>query len=346
MHSSRPTPPSDARILIVGAGAIGALTAAFMRMRGYRVTLVCKYMAVADLANGRGIRITGVQGDHLVTVPSVADPAELQDMYDLCFMATKAYDLTEAAKSVLSFLKKDALVATMQDGMAVEELAAAVGRERTVGCAIGFGATLLQPCDVEMTSGGQVLLGKLDGTVPPLLEVMRDVLSCVVPAQISARIEVELYAKLLVNACITSLGAVTGLRLGELMFLGRARRISLCILREGLQVADAMGITVPPYGGRLDFYRLVRRNGFWSRMYRLWIVQSMKGKFARMKSSALQSLERGKPTEIDYLNGYIVRKGEELGVPTPANAALVQLIRNIEQGVTAIKVKNLDCLPC
>ena len=341
MQQPQPQSPSDARILVVGAGAVGGLTAALMRKRGYRVALVCKYMATADIANGRGIRITGVLGDHLITVPSVADPVELQDMYDLCFIATKAYDLTEAARSVLPYLKKDALVATMQDGMAMEELAAAVGRERTVGCAIGFGVTLLQTCDVEMTSCGQVLLGKLDGTVPPLLETMRDALSSVVPAQITTQIEMDLYAKLLVNACITSLGAITGLKLGQLLLRRRARRIFLAVLREGVQVADAMGMRLLPYAGMLDFYKVTGRKGLLGWLYRSWVVRAMGMNFARLKSSALQSLERGRPTEIDYLNGYIIRKGKVMGVPTPANDALVQMLRDIERGIIAIKVKNL-----
>ncbi len=330
------------RIAIIGAGAIGGITAAFMAQAGQDITLVCKHQEIAALAQGQGLRIEGVRGAFDQPVKAVATVQELSGIFDACLIATKAYDLKQAARDMLPYLSEDSLVVSMQNGICTDALAAVVGPRRTVGCVIGWGATMKGPAHLGMTSGGEFVLGMAGGDRPPQLTALQKAMSSVVPCEISSDIYAQLYSKLIVNACITSLGAICGLRLGEMMKRSDARNIFLAIIREAMDVAHAMNLSVPPFGGKLDYDRLMSGTGKLSRLRRHGMIRLVGLKFRRLKSSSLQSLERGKPTEIDYFNGYIAAKGREFGVATPVNDALTAMVKSIERGETPICTENLS----
>lgn len=330
------------RIVIIGAGAIGGITAALMRKAGHDVTLVCKHMDIADLANGRGLHVTGFRGDMTVPVESVADIAELEGQFDLCLIATKAYDMPGCAKEMLPLLKPDSLVVSMQNGICTDMLSSVVGAERTVGCVIGWGATMHSHGELEMTSGGDFVIGMVNQGSSPRLESLREALSDVVPARISDDIFAELYSKLIVNSCITSLGAVCGLCLGDMMKRRQARKIFLGVIGEAVNVAKAMKLNVPPYGGKLDYFKLMSGSSMADDIRRHLMIRIVGMKYSKLKSSSLQSLERGRPTEIDCFNGYIVRKGKELGVDCPICQRLTDMVKEIEGGKRRIEVENLE----
>ena len=330
------------RIAVIGAGAIGGITAALMAEKGYDVWLVCKHMEIADLANGRGLHVRGYCGQHTVPVPSVAAVEELKDSFDLCMIATKAYDMPECAKAMLPLLREDSLVVSMQNGICTDALAAIVGKERTVGCVIGWGATMHGPGELEMTSGGDFIIGRLVKGEHPRMEALRQALSAVVETRVSQDIYAELYSKLIVNSCITSLGAICGLHLGEMLKRRRARDIFLAIIGEAMDVAHAMKLQVPPFGGKLDYEKLMHGDTPLDSLRRHVMIRLVGMKYSKLKSSSLQSLERGRPTEIDYFNGYIARKGQELHVDCPVNQRLVTMIKEIEHHAREINVKNLE----
>lgn len=328
------------RIVVIGAGAIGGITAAKLALGGYPVTLVCKHAEIASLAADRGLHITGVSGEHYVPLHAVVSVAELDGVYDLALIATKAYDMPASAQSLLPFLKEDSLVVSMQNGICTDALAAVVGRERTVGCVIGWGATMHAPGELEMTSTGEFIIGRIHGASADLAP-LRDALACVAPTVISGDIFAELYSKLIVNSCITSLGAICGLRLGEMLRRKQARTIFLAIIGEAMAVAHAIPLHVPPFGGKLDYDRLMRGNSLLDTLRRHTMIYLVGLKFRKLKSSSLQSLERGRPTEIDYFNGFIAAKGEALGVPCPVNRRLTDMVKEIERGQRAIRPENL-----
>ena len=330
------------RIAVVGAGAIGGITAAFMAQAGQDITLVCKHPEIAAQAAGRGLHLEGVRGSHDIPVRAVATVQELSGVFDACLIATKAYDLEQAARDMLPYLSEDALVVSMQNGICTDALAAVVGPRRTVGCVIGWGATMKGPGSLEMTSGGEFILGMAEGGCPPRLTALQGAMSTVTPCERSPNIYAQLYSKLIVNACITSLGAICGLRLGEMMKRADARNIFLAIIQEAMDVAHALGLSVPPFGGKLDYDRLMAGSSVISRLRRHGMIRLVGLKFRRLKSSSLQSLERGKPTEIDYFNGYIAAKGRECGVATPVNDALTAMVKAIERGKLAISTDNLS----
>lgn len=328
------------RVVVIGAGAIGGITAALMRKGGVDVTLVCKHQDIATLSEGRGLHVTGKKGDFTVPVHAVAAIEELKGQFEVALIATKAYDMPAAARHLLPFLKADSLVLSLQNGICTDALASVVGKERTVGCVIGWGATLLGPGDLEMTSGGEFIIGRITGSQDALKPVQA-LLSTVTDTLISDNILAELYSKLIVNSCITSLGAICGLKLGEMLKRRQARKIFLAIITEAMAVANAMKLSVPPFGGKLDYNKLLRGHHVWDRFRRHVVIYLVGLKYKSLKSSSLQSLERGRPTEIDYFNGYIAGKGDELSVPCPVNRRLTVMIKEIEGQKRSIKIENL-----
>jgi 2-dehydropantoate 2-reductase len=114
-------------------------------------------------------------------------------------------------------------------------------------------------------------------------------------------------------------------------------------MREAMAVADAMGIKVEPGGGgKLDYYRFLGHRSLVADLRRHLFIRAIGFKYRRIKSSSLQSLERGRKTEIDYLNGYICDRGREHGVPTPLNDAVVTMVKEIEDGKRKITPENLN----
>jgi len=237
----------------------------------------------------------------------------------------------------------------MQNGICVEALAEVVGAERAVGCVVGWGSTLVAPGEIDVTSTGELAIGTLSGKspegtpegTPEGMEVLREALDNVFPTEIAPDILSRLYSKLIVNSCIASIGALCGLRLGAMLARSDARALFIAVIREAIAVADATALCVPPYAGKLDYYRLLAGSGPIAELRRTIFLRAFGFKYRRLKSSSLQSLQRGQKTEIEYFNGYIERRGRAAGVPTPVNSGIAAIVREIEGGKRAISPANL-----
>jgi len=298
----------SSKICIVGPGAIGGIIAGLLTWEGYDIQLVAKYPDLANKISTRGIQLEGKCGNFTVQVPAVAFPEELSEDFDYVLMATKADGLEEAAEKMLPFLHRNSRVVSLQNGICEEKLAAVVGKERTVGCVVGFGGTMHEPGRVEMTSGGEIVIGNWKRKRDQELEVLGSMLSHVVETRISDDIFPELYSKLIVNSCTSTLGVVCGMYLGDMLSTRISRDIFIEVTREAMAVAAAMGIMVPPAaGGKVDFYNFLAP-GLLSNLKRHLTIRVIGKKYRRLKSSSLQSLERGNRTEVANYNGYIVAK--------------------------------------
>ena len=332
----------DAALAVVGAGAIGGVTAAFMKKVGWDPFLVCKHAEIADQVAASGFSVTGLKGDHLVPVRAVKAIGDLPHDLDLVLHATKANDCVAAAKELLPHLKPQSMVVSLQNGICEDALAEVLGRERVVGCVVGWGASHVGPGRCEVTSPGEFVIGHLDRPPDERLETVRSMLDAVQPTRVSDNIMGELYAKLMINACINSLGAITGATLGELLAVRKVRRIFIALMNEALAVARAMGIQVAPStDGKLDYYRFLAGHSRIKQLKRHLVFRIIGFKYRRIRSSSLQSLERGRPTEIDYLNGYICDRAAELEVAVPTHRSVVAMIKSIETGQRPISWANL-----
>ena len=330
------------RSVLIGPGAIGGTVAALVTEAGFDLDVVCSNEKTAQKLREDGFHLTGFKGEHRVRLKAYASTDELEGEYDICIIATKVHVMPDLAEKMLPHLKEDSLVVCMQNGVCLDLLTAVVGEKRAVGCMIGFGATMLDKGEVNMTSGGEFVIGMSAGYGSPKLEYLKKMLDTVLPTKITDNIIGSLFSKLIINSCINSLGAATGSTLGVILKNPRARNIFLSIAKEGILLAKKMGIKVPPFNGILE-YRLLLVSDWGPYKSLLKTIFRLVGtlKYSDVKVSMLQSLERGEKTEIDIFNGYIAKKGEEYGVPTPVNAQVAQVIRDIEQGKRAMTMDNL-----
>ncbi len=333
---------SQPRIAVIGAGAIGGVVACRLAGAHPGLQLACRHEQIAALARDPGIRVFGLHGESRNRLNAVAQIEQLSGPLDLVFLATKANDAVEAAQRLLPLLTETSWVVSLQNGVSEEALAQVLGPDRVVGCVVGWGASHLAPAELEVTSPGDFVIGAWGRAQPERLAALQDMMRAVAPTRVSNNIRGELFSKLVVNSCINSLGALTGQPLGRLLSTLRARNLFTGVMREAMAVADALHIQVEPAGGgKLDFYRLLRGQSWLAELRRHTVVRLVGIKYRRIRSSSLQSLERGRPSEMPYLNGYICEKGRATGVPTPLNQALVDMVAQIEAGQRAITPANL-----
>jgi 2-dehydropantoate 2-reductase len=332
----------DSKIAVVGAGAIGGVTAAFIHRLGWDTEVVCKHQEIVDKIRKQGLHIHGLKGELSARVKAVRNISDLSEPKDFVFLATKANDCIPAARQLTAFLKPDSTVVSLQNGMCEVALAEVLGRKRVVGCVVGWGATYHAPAELEVTSEGEFVIGNIDHRPDERLPAVQQLLNAVYPTRISENIMGELYSKLIINSCINSLGVIGGVTLGELLASRKVRNVFVVLMREAMAVAAAMNIKVEPAaGGRLDYYKYLARRGAISDFKRHLFIRVIGFKYRRIKSSSLQSIERGRKTEIDFLNGYICDRGQQYGVATPINQAVRNMILEIENQKREMSLNNL-----
>lgn len=330
------------KCILVGPGSVGGTVSVLMKKAGYDITVVCIDQQTADEISNNGYKLTGALGEHLVKIPAAAGIDKVEGTYDICIIATKVHSMPTLAQLMLPHLNADSVVMCMQNGVVVDRLAEIVGENRTVGCMIGFGATAKSLTEVEVTSTGKFYIGMADGSRPEKLLYLQKMLSSVLPTTLSDNIVERLFSKLIINSCINSCCGITGLTLGTLLEQRPARDLFLGIALEATYVSKAMGLNVPPYAGILNYNMLLFSDaGWWKKVMKAAFYTIGKGKYAKVKPSLLQSLEKGEKTEIDIFNGYIADMGKKYSVVTPRNDLIVKMIREIENGERKITPDNL-----
>jgi 2-dehydropantoate 2-reductase len=348
----------DPRLLLMGCGSVGSVIAGGLLRAGHDVTIVAHNEAICQAIDAAGLRVTTPQGRSTVPATAHTHLDELEskgkgkgkDPFDVVLLAMKATEVEQAARDVDGYLLPHGYAVTLQNGVVEDRVAAILGRERVIGALVGWGATMHAPGVCEMTSRGKLIVGELDGRVTPRVRQLKATLDAAAPTVVSTNIYGALWSKLAINCVVTTLGAVTGQLLGHMLQRRAIRRLALAIISEVVDVAHAHDIAPEPVGGTLDIHRLYlepdRRAGTFGLdlITRHAIMFAVGLKFRHLKSSMLQSLERGRRTEIDFMSGYVVERGQDKGVPTPVNAALTALVRQIEAGTRPSTPDNLEGL--
>ena len=329
------------KIILVGAGSIGGTTAVMMKEKGYDIEIVESNVQRAEKIRTEGISITGALGDHnqIFTVYNNID--ELTELYDVCIIATKYFSLSTVAEKMIPHVSSDGLFVNMQNGICTGILSDAIGKEKAVGCMIGFGATMLPNGDVNVTSGGELKIGRVNGVVDEKVKQLAKVYCALLPTKAVDDIDAQLYSKLIINSCINSIAALTGETVGVMLSDERAKDIFLEIAREATRLSKAMGLKVPPYAKVLNYNLLMLSDAAWFNKIAKLLVSIVGKRFGDVRPSTLQSLDRGEITEIDIFNGYIAKKGDQYGVPTPVNHQITEWIHRIEKGDARSSMENL-----
>lgn len=310
------------RVAVIGAGAIGGTIAALLARAGHEVQVIARGEQLAAIRES-GLRLTGSWGDFTVTVDAVE---ALTATPDLAFLTTKAQDAESALRTNAAMLVGIPVV-VVQNGLESLVTAARVApRSEFVGGLALYASSYLSPGTIAVTTPGPTFLG---GPVLPALYASK-VLGAVMPVQLTDNFEGAQWTKLIVNH-VNALPAITGLSVQQVIGDRRLRRIMTESMREAVRVARADGIRFAPLQGLSD--RLL------SALVGLplWVAELLPLLMRRRMGSrpnpgsTLQSIRRGQPTEIDFLNGAVVTRGAAAGVPTPVNDELVTLVHEVER---------------
>jgi len=311
----------DNTILVMGAGSIGSVVGGFLARAGHDVTLVGRQPHMAAIHSG-GLYIDGIWGEHHITGLRTATTCEQLhgQTFNLIILSVKSYDTEQAIAEVAPLLAPDGLVISFQNGLGnVETIAARVGPERTLGGMVIFGARVNKPGHVTVTVyANEVHIGSPTGTVARdrVDEAAAMINASGVPTLATDEIEKHIWGKILYNCALNPLSAILNVSYGELAAEPDTRQIMNNVVEEVFAVANARGTELfwdKPEEFLKVFYDV--------------LIPPTSAHYASM----LEDLKRGGKTEIESLNGAIVRYGSEANVECPVNDVLSNLIRVMEQ---------------
>ncbi|MDD4939718.1 MAG: 2-dehydropantoate 2-reductase [Candidatus Omnitrophica bacterium] len=300
------------KIVIVGPGAMGSLLAAFLSKSREEIWLLDKNAERAARIQESGIAVEGISGSWEAKIRVTSDPAQIKQA-DLVIFCVKSYHTKEAVSRAKPLVAENTKVLTLQNGIGnIEIIAESLGNERVIGGVTNLGATLLGPGKVRHAGKGETVIGRADGKISVELRSIRELFNKVgLEARISRDIKGLLWSKLIINAGINALTAITRLNNGRLIEFEGTRKILREAVTEAIRVAKRKRI------------KLIYDDP-------LAKVEAVCEATAGNVSSMLQDVLKKKPTEIDFINGVIVRQGQELGIPVPTNTFLLNLVKTIE----------------
>lgn len=287
------------KIQIMGAGALGSLVGALVQLAGYDVIFVARGEQLSALKNG--LRISGLINSKLeVHVTEVPENA------DITFVTVKAYDTEKAAKML--FEVDPGIVCSLQNGVGNEEILQKYC-DKVLGGVTSYAANLKEFGHVVYAGEGYTFVGEMNGRVSREATTVAEVLNKAgIRTDVVTDIQFRIWAKVVVNAAINPITAICRVRNGMVVEDKNLWKVARAVAEEGREVMLRMGYI-------FDAVSEVKR------------VAKMT---ANNRSSMLQDIERGKRTEIDFINGAIVKKGAEFGIKCPVNETLLNLIRGIE----------------
>jgi 2-dehydropantoate 2-reductase len=292
------------RIAVMGAGAVGCYYGGMLARAGREVTLVGRPPHV-EAVRREGLRIQTQAFDERVPVRA-STGADAVCGAELVLFAVKSPDTEAAGRALAPFLERDAAILTLQNGVDNAERLQDALRRQVAATVVYVATEMAGPGHVRHHGRGELVIAPS----PRSDEAARLFIEAGVPTEISDNVAGALWAKLILNCAYNALSAISQLPYGRLVQGVGVDAVMRDVVQECLAVAEASGVTVPG-----DSWAAVDR-----------IAQSMPTQF----SSTAQDLARGKRSEIDHLNGYVLRKGDALGIATPANRVLHTLVKLIE----------------
>lgn len=308
------------RVLVMGAGAIGSVFGGLLAEAGHAVTLVGREPHMRQIREG-GLLITGIWGEHRVAIERcfAATDGLRGETFDLALITVKSHDTEEAVHAVAPLIGPESLVVSLQNGLGnIDKIAAAVGWPRTVAGMVIFGAEQHRPGRVTVTVQADVV--RIGAWRPGVDTARLDALARVfsdagIACEHSPDIQRHLWNKVFYNCALNPLATLLGSTYGFLLTTEPTRRLMERIVDEAYQVAWAV---------KADLFLPTPD------LYTRHLFETLIPPTAAHHPSMLQDIQKGKRTEIDALNGAIVRLGREHAIACRTNETLVDLIHVLE----------------
>lgn len=330
------------RIAVIGAGSLGTVIGAFLTKSNlYDVTLVD-----ADVNNVEALNKVGAstKGPIEVTVPVKAvTPEKMDGVYDLALILTKQIYNEAVLNNLKKYINNSSIICSLQNGMPEEELLKFMPKEQIIGGSVGFGATWLKP-GVSLITSSMISLqnyafyiGELDGQTTERIKMVAEVLGQVGHCDILDSLLATRWTKIMNNSSFSGMSAALGCTFGEVLDNEEALYAAANISSEVIKTLKAAGFKLVKMQGEDKNYLELGCPEDAPKLFadykRVWEKNRL------LKASMLQDLEKGRRTEIDYINGYVCQKARELGINTPYNDLVVALVKEAEKDA---KVPNMD----
>ena len=307
------------KIAIIGVGAMGSLFGYLLHLSGYSPWLLDNCKERVATIRREGLTVEDQAGTHRCYLKHITvDPEEI-GVADVVIICVKSYDTEVALRGARALLGGETAVLTLQNGLNnLEKIVSVTGQKRVVGGATAHGATLLGHGYIRHAGSGGTVIGALKGEEFKEIGMIKEVLdSSGISTTVTDDVEATIWSKLIVNAAINPLTALTRLNNGELIEHSALHEVQQKIIDEACAVARAKGVTIHYHDPMGEVRKVCRAT-------------------SSNRSSMLQDIVRGKKTEIDYINGAIVEEGRNCHVPTPYNSIVVKL-------VSALEVQKGEC---
>lgn len=309
------------KICILGAGALGCAIGGALTDGGHEVWLVNHNPSFVSALRQKGLirRVDGV--DRVCAVHAATDCDALAvstGVFDLIIVLVKSFHTRKAIKSALALLGQQTLVMSLQNGLGHEDvLAEVVGRSRVLAGKTYVGGVVLAPGHIiSGVEGKETIIGELDGTPSARVQGIAAVFNAAgLLTTVSQNIQGAMWDKLLINVATGALSGITRLSYGDLYQVPEIEACAIAAVAEAMAVAKASGIDLQTTDPRAPWAKAAAGLPF------------------EFKTSMLQSLEKGSVTEVDYVNGAVVRQGARCGVPTPVNQALLAAVKGVERAM-------------
>ena len=300
------------RIYMIGAGAMGGVYGGLLARAGYDVTLIDPREDHIRKIQNEGITIEGVRGTHVIKLPAQCDYAGLAPA-DLAVIFTDSNSTRDAAKAAKQLLKPDGVALTLQNGIGnVEALIAELGKERVIAGVSMNSAANSADGRSAYTNVGMTSIGELDGRDTQRVKQVAEMLNKAgIPTEIIPDPMNWIWGKFVLNCGVNALTAITGLRGGEMVRTPEVSALQDRVIDEIMAVVERKGVKLPEKDPRkkIKDHCRIRYN----------------------KPSMMQHMEQGRRTEIDSLNGALVREAKAMGIATPYNEAVVAIVKGLEK---------------
>lgn len=298
------------KVAVMGAGAVGGYFGGLLAKGGGEVTFIARGKHL-DALRSRGLTVKSFKGDFSLPVKATDDPREVGPV-DLILFCVKSYHTESAIRQALPMVGKETVILSLQNGVDNEEkLASIVGKEKVLAGVTYIGSSIQEPGVLLHEMEGKIAFGELDGGLSERVLTLKAFFDRYgLLAEASQHIQKALWTKLAWNAPFNGINALIGGLVRAIVENTHTRELARRVTEEVIAVANASGV-------ELAFEEVWERNLKFSQR-------------ADIKTSMLQDLEVGRPLEHEALIGIIVKKGAELGIPTPHNFALYALLSSLQ----------------
>ena len=327
---------------IYGAGSLGTVLGAYLTKNGVNIELVNRNKAHTEALKKNGATIKGTV-EMNVPVKAIT-PDEMEGKYDVIFLLTKQLFNNDVVNFLKPFLSDNGVIVTLQNGIPEPGIADIVGNNHTMGCTVEWGATLAEPGVSILTSEPDSLsfhMGKMEGITDEQFNLVKSLLEKMCPVHTEDNLLGARWSKLLINATFSGLGTVVGGTFGSVSEDKEVRKIAIKCMKECIDVGRASGVTFAPVQGK-DITKLFYYTNPIKKAFGLFLMPIAMKKHRLLEPSMLQDLKKGKPCEIDAINGVVCEWGKKLNIPTPVNDRIVEVVKKEQSKQLPLDRSNIN----